>query len=59
MLLRHMKAEKIGKGAELESLSFAKAMKDTKFFKTHTCDTAKVIEVKVVSIKSIKVFYLL
>ncbi|GFH52940.1 hypothetical protein CTEN210_09416 [Chaetoceros tenuissimus] len=40
----HIKAEKIDKGAE--SLSFAKAMKDTKSLKTYASDGVKATEVK-------------
>lgn len=50
-ILCQIEAEKIDKRAELESLSFAKAMKDTKSLKTHTSDRVKVTEVKEVSMK--------
>ena len=46
-----IEAEKIDKRSELESLSFAKAMKDTKSLKTHTSDRVKVTEVNEVSMK--------
>ena len=50
----HIKAEKIDKGAE--SLSFAKAMKDTKSLDTYASDGVKATEVKEVSMKAFFVY---